>query len=65
MKYRFLLKSVLIKKKNVREHRQKTFVLLNGFWPLNGWGESVKKRKIRDEIFFFQMLYEALKISEK
>ena len=25
----------------LREHRQKTSVMLSGFWPLSGWGRGV------------------------
>ena len=48
---------VLKKKKNaIREHRQKTFVTLSGFWPLRGCrglSESVEKGKFARKIFFF------------
>ena len=44
------------KKKNaIREHRQKTFVTLSGFWTLKwcgGLSESVKKRKFVTKVFF-------------
>ena len=52
----------------LREHQQKSFVTLSGFWPLWGWGdlsESVKKGKFVTKIFFGLMLYETLKISGK
>ena len=32
--------------KKIREHRQKTFIMLSGFWPLKGVGglsKSIKK----------------------
>ena len=44
------------KKKNaIREHRQKIFVRLSGFWPLRGCdclSEFVKKGKFETKIFF-------------
>ena len=52
---------------SLREHQQKTFATLSGFWPLRGWeglGESVKKENLWQKFFFRWMLYEALKISE-
>ena len=40
----------------VREHQQKTFVTLNGFWwavkGVRGFNESVRKGKIETKIFF-------------
>ena len=39
----------------VREHQQKTYVILRRFWPLWGQGwlsESVKKGKLVTKIFF-------------
>ena len=53
---------------HLREHRQKTFVTLSGFWRLKGWGslsESVKKGKFVTKICFSDMLNEVLKIREK
>ena len=38
----------------VREHRQKTIVILSGFWPFKGVGglsDSVKKGKFLTKIF--------------
>ena len=60
----------LLPLQNLREHRQKTFVTLSGFWLLRGLGglsESVKKGKFVTKIFFFfhVMLNEVLKICEK
>ena len=52
----------------VREHRQKTFVTLSGFWPLSGWEVSVsplKKENSWRKYFFQIMLDKALKTSEK
>ena len=38
-----------------REHRQKTFITLSGFWPLRGWsGVNPLKKKIRDENLFYR-----------
>ena len=39
----------------IRQHQQKDFVTLSGFWPLREWGglsESVKKGKFVTKIFF-------------
>ena len=42
--------------RDLREHRQKTFVPLSRFWPLKGWegglSKFVKKRKFITKIFF-------------
>ena len=50
----------------VREHRQKTLVMLSGFWPFKGVGDlsdSIKKGKFVTKNSFFQiMLNEVLKI---
>ena len=51
---------ILIKKfyQPVREHRQKTFIMLSGFWPLREWRgaeglkESIKKGKFVTKIYF-------------
>ena len=34
----FFLNMKLQENISLREHRQKTFVTLSGFWPLRGWG---------------------------
>ena len=56
----------------VKEHRQKTFVTLSGFWPLMRWGdgggglsESVKKENSRRKSFLGIIQNEFLKICEK
>ena len=52
----------------LREHRQKTFNTLSGFWPFRGWrglSESVKKGKFVTKIFFQIILNEILKICVK
>ena len=49
---------------SVREHRQKVFVKLSGFWPLKvlrGWVNPLKKRKFVTKIFFEIMLNKVLK----
>ena len=43
----------------LREHQQKTFVMLGRFWPLKGWGglgKSVKKRKVCDKNLFSDII---------
>ena len=43
----------------LREHQQKTIVMLRGFWLLRGWGsfiESAKKGKIVTKIYSQIML---------
>ena len=50
------VEALVLKKKNaIREHRQKIFVRLSGFWPLRGCdclSEFVKKGKFETKIFF-------------
>ena len=52
----------------VREHQQKRFVTVSGFWPLRGWeglSQSVKRRKFVTKIFFQIILNKVLKTCEK
>ena len=52
----------------VREHQQKTFVMLKIFWLLRGWGvrsNPLKKENLWWKYFFQVMLNEVLKICEK
>ena len=52
----------------MREHQQKTFVSLGGFWLLRGWRglvESIKKVKFVTKIFFPIMVSEVLKTCKK
>ena len=53
--------------KIIREHQQETFLTLTRFWLLKGWGGDwgnlLKKENLWRK-FVFQMLYDALKISE-
>ena len=56
----------------LREHRQKNFVTLSGFWPLRGlggeggegggWGNPLKKENSWRKSIFQIMLYEAIKL---
>ena len=62
--FQYISRWGLFNHQSLREHRQKTFVTPSGFWPSRGWGNPLKKENSwRKSIF--QMLYKALKISEK
>ena len=52
----------------IREHQQKNFVTLVGFWLLRGWrglGEAIKKAGFFTKIFFSIMVSEVLKTCKK
>ena len=52
----------------MREHQQKAFVTLGGFWLLRGWRglvESIKKVEFVTKMFFPIMLSEVLKTCKK
>ena len=49
------VEAVVLKKNAIREHQQKSFLKVSGFWLLRGYGgfsESVKKGKFVTKIFF-------------